>query len=139
MPVVTTVLMLFGVIVLLITGITQIVSAAAAAKLPAKGKLTPVNGGKIHWIEEGQGPPILMVHGLGGNLHNFTYALAKQLSDRFRVISIDRPGCGWSTRGGIERALLDEQARMVAEFIEVESLGCESACEIDPLGWVMSE
>ena len=63
-----------------------------------------------------------MIHGLGANLRNFTYALTGKLDDEFRVIALDRAGCGWSTRDGIRQSTLPEQARMIAEFIEKEGL-----------------
>ena len=109
--------------VVLITVMTQFVGSSAAAMSPRRGKMRKVNGGKIHWVEQGAGKPIVMIHGLGGNLNNFTYALTAELSDEFRVIALDRPGCGWSERDSAQQATLPEQARMIAEFIEVEQLG----------------
>ena len=120
----------FGIIVLviimlllLVTIITQFVGSQAAVASPRRGKMTKVAGGKIHWLDEGKGKPLVLIHGLGGNMHNFTYALNSELTDTFRVITIDRPGCGWSERDGAEQATLPEQARMIAEFIETEGLG----------------
>jgi pimeloyl-ACP methyl ester carboxylesterase len=110
-------------VLFLVTMVTQFVGFSAQASNPRKGKITKISGGSIHWIDEGAGFPILMIHGLGGNLHNFTYALAPELSDTFRIIAIDRPGCGWSKRDGAEQATLPEQARMIAEFIQIEKLG----------------
>ena len=118
----TLVFILLG-IVLLVTIITQLVGFSAASRSPRKGKTTKLSSGSIHWVESGKGRPILMIHGLGGNLHNFTYALTAELSDSFRVIAIDRPGCGWSDRNGADQATLAEQARLIAEFIETENLG----------------
>ena len=109
--------------VLLVTIVTQFVGSSASAENPRKGKLTKVEGGKIHWIDEGSGPPVVLIHGLGGNLHNFTYALTDKLTKDFRVVAIDRPGCGWSERDGPDRAALTVQASMIAEFIQSENLG----------------
>lgn len=121
---------IFGIIVavillavLLVIMVTQFVGSSAAADNPRKGKLTKVTGGKIHWVDEGKGPSVVLIHGLGGNLHNFTYALTEKLAADFRVVSLDRPGCGWSERDGPDRAALTEQARMIAEFIQAENLG----------------
>ncbi len=110
-------------LLLLVTIITQFIGSQAAVASPRTGKMTKVRGGKIHWIEEGSGKPVVMIHGLGGNIHNFTYALNTELSEKFRVITIDRAGCGWSERDGAEQASLPEQARMIAEFIQAEDLG----------------
>lgn len=99
-------------------------AAKAAAAVPKIGKETRVAGGSIHWVESGpaDGRPLLCVHGLSGNLRHFTYGLTPLLSDEFRVIAIDRPGCGYSTRRGPEDAPLKEQARMVAEFLDREGI-----------------
>ena len=63
-----------------------------------------------------------MLHGLAGNLRNFTYALTEQLDKDYRVIAIDRAGCGWSKRSKPEIATLQEQARIISEFIKQEKI-----------------
>jgi pimeloyl-ACP methyl ester carboxylesterase len=63
-----------------------------------------------------------MLHGLAGNLRNFTYALTDKLNQDFRVICIDRAGCGWSKRSRPESATLNEQARIISEFIKKEKI-----------------
>jgi hypothetical protein len=69
----TIILIILGAL-LLVTLITQFVGYSAEASNPRKGKLTKVTGGSIHWMDEGTGPAVVMIHGLGGNLQNFTYA-----------------------------------------------------------------
>ncbi|TNF59432.1 MAG: alpha/beta hydrolase [Rhodobacteraceae bacterium] len=117
------VLMVILLLLLLVTILTQFIGSQAASQVPRRGKMTRVRGGRIHWLDQGQGQPVVLIHGLGGNTDNFTYALNGHLTDGFRVITIDRPGCGWSERDGPDRAGLAEQARMIAEFIEIEALG----------------
>ena len=114
-----------GIIALIavLTVITQFVGARAAAAVPARGSFTAVPKGRIHYVEEGQGPPVVLIHGLGGNLQHLTYALADELKGDFRCIAVDRPGCGWSERDGAAQASLPEQARMIADFIAAEDLG----------------
>lgn len=117
-----TILLLVIAFFLICAAITNFIAAAAKAAVPKIGKTTRVRGGEIHWVESGQGRPIVMIHGLGANLRNFTYALTGKLDDEFRVIALDRAGCGWSERDSAAQATLPEQARMVAEFIEKEGL-----------------
>ena len=63
------------------TLITQFLAAIARRKIPPTGKFTEVTGGKIHWTDTGEGETILLLHGLGGNSHNFNYMiLNKELS-----------------------------------------------------------
>ena len=117
------ILLVVAILLLLLLAANQFVGSAAASENPRRGRMTRVRGGRIHWLDQGRGQPILLIHGLGGNLHNFTYALTAELTDGFRVITIDRPGCGWSERDGADQATLAEQARMIAEFIAAENLG----------------
>lgn len=105
-----------------VVAITTAIVINAKLLITKVGKVTEVRGGKIHWVESGQGRPIIMIHGLAGNLRNFTFALSSKLNKEFRVIAIDRAGCGCSHREHPNYAKLPEQARMIAEFIKAESL-----------------
>ena len=101
--------------------ITQFLAAIARRKLPPKGKFTEVTGGKIHWTDNGEGETILLLHGLGGNHHNFNYMIP-ELAKHYRVISIDRIGSAWSTREGVDFAGINAQGDAIADFIEKEKL-----------------
>jgi pimeloyl-ACP methyl ester carboxylesterase len=50
----------------------------------------------VHALTEGQGPDVVLVHGAGGNLRDFTFGLMRRLAAEFRVTALDRPGLGWS-------------------------------------------
>ena len=82
-----------------------------------------IDGARIHYLEKGAGPAIVMVHGLGGQSGNFAYGLVEKLANEFRVVVIDRPGAGYSTRESDESARLGGQAKQVADFIR--ALGLE--------------
>lgn len=56
-------------------------------------------GNNIHYTDEGSGPAILMIHGLGGSFYNFQ-GLADQLKNEYRVIRVDLPGMGLSDFNG---------------------------------------
>ena len=101
---------------------TTIISHKIKRSIPKFGKITQLEDAEIHWYDSGQGRPIIMLHGLGGNLRNFTYALTERLDDDFRVIAIDRAGSGWSRRSKPVIATLQEQARILSEFIEQERI-----------------
>ena len=49
------------------------------------------------FCDEGEGRPIVLVHGLGANFTHYEH-VATQLVDRYRVIGIDLVGCGWSAK-----------------------------------------
>lgn len=101
---------------------TRLASQKIKRSIPKFGKTTTLQDAEIHWHESGQGKPIIMLHGLAGNLRNFTYALVGKLDKEYRVIAIDRAGCGWSTRLKSDSATLQEQARIVSEFIDKEQI-----------------
>ena len=93
------------------------------AAVPPLGSFVEIDGARIHYVDRGSGPAIVLIHGLGGVLGNFTYALVDRLATRMRVIALDRPGAGYSTRPRGMSAALREQARTIVRFIE--SLGIE--------------
>jgi pimeloyl-ACP methyl ester carboxylesterase len=70
--------------------------AAAEAAFPPLGQILTVDGLRVHAYVAGQGPDLVLIHGASGNLRDFTFTLIPQLTDRYRVITFDRPGLGWS-------------------------------------------
>jgi pimeloyl-ACP methyl ester carboxylesterase len=115
---------LFGLILLLALVIAGLVwfSARTArrveAVLPPRGQFIEIDGQRIHYVDlGGSKPPVVMIHGLGGNLLHFGYAMADKLSNDFRVILVDRPGSGYSTRPDDAPATLTAQAKTIATLI----------------------
>lgn len=54
------------------------------------------------FFDEGSGPALVCVHGLGGNATHFE-ALTRALVSRYRVIGLDLVGCGWSAKPDLRR------------------------------------
>jgi pimeloyl-ACP methyl ester carboxylesterase len=96
---------------------TAVTARRVEKALPPRGQFVEVSGARIHYLDKGKGPPIVILHGLGGQMGNFTYALLDRLIGEFRVILIDRPGSGYSRRAPGATGRLTEQASIVAEFI----------------------
>ncbi|MFG3712718.1 alpha/beta fold hydrolase [Micromonospora sp. NPDC047730] len=65
---------------------------APAARRP---RHVTVDGRRVCHRVDGDGPPVVLLHGIGRTLHDFT-ELHELLADRFRVHSVDLPGCGGS-------------------------------------------
>lgn len=83
------------------TGATQVLAArreARAAKLtPPRGQDVEIEGRRVHVEVLGAaGPDLVLIHGSSGNTRDFTFRLAGELADRYRVFVVDRPGLGWS-------------------------------------------
>ena len=93
------------------------------AAVPPRGQFIDIDGQRLHYVDTGgSGPAIVMIHGLGGTLWNYTYALVDKLSGEFRVIAVDRPGAGYSVRPGDAPANLVAQAGTLAKFIRALGL-----------------
>jgi len=59
-------------------------------------KVTLANGLRIHYQQVGEGPDLVMVHGLTGNLAVWHLRIVPELSERFRVLTYDLRGHGLS-------------------------------------------
>jgi pimeloyl-ACP methyl ester carboxylesterase len=77
-----------------------------------------VNGRELAIEVDGQGPAVLMVHGLGST-SNFYQVQADALAGRFQVIRVDSAGAGRSP---------------VADGITIESHADDLAAVLDALG-----
>ncbi|MCC2973812.1 alpha/beta fold hydrolase [Massilia sp. IC2-476] len=93
------------------------------AYLPPSGSFVEVEGVRLHVRDEGRGPALLMIHGLGGQMAHFNYGAVRELAQRYRVVTLDRPGSGYSTRPEGVPADLATQARAIACLID--KLGLE--------------
>ncbi|HOZ33849.1 MAG TPA: alpha/beta hydrolase [Tabrizicola sp.] len=85
--------------------------AAAAAAFPPSGQFVTVDGTRLHYEIAGTGPDLVMIHGASGSLRDLTYALRNRLTDRYRVIVVDRPGLGHSDP--LDDTSLAAQARII--------------------------
>lgn len=94
----------------------------AQRRVPPEGRYLDVDGARLHYIDIGSGPTIVMVHGLTGQLRNFTYALTERLVSDFRLIVVDRPGSGYSTYNRVGGRGLDAQATILGHFIKALKL-----------------
>jgi pimeloyl-ACP methyl ester carboxylesterase len=95
--------------------------------LPPKGRFIDVPGARLHIREFGGAsagrPAILMIHGLAGQLSHYTYGVAGRLAAHHRVVVVDRPGSGYSTRAPDASADLSAQAAAMAALIRTLDIG----------------
>ncbi|HET6972284.1 MAG TPA: alpha/beta fold hydrolase [Phenylobacterium sp.] len=83
------------------------------------------DGLNIHYHAAGAGPALIFVHGGGpgsSGLSNFSRNMAA-FADRYRVIAIDLPGYGQSTKLRITEPLWGYYAKVLAGFIDALGLG----------------
>jgi pimeloyl-ACP methyl ester carboxylesterase len=94
---------------------------------PAQGKMVEVAGATLHVVELGArdaaGPPIVMLHGASSNLWAMRQSVGERLAQNHRVILIDRPGHGWSTRERLEDSTPAVQGRMIEQTLAKLGVG----------------
>lgn len=88
---------------------------------PPQGKFVDVKGARLHVVELGPtyapGLPIVLIHGASSSLQTMRQPLGERLAKDHRVLLIDRPGHGWSTRDRTEDSTPAIQARMIDEAL----------------------
>lgn len=67
------------------------------APLP-EGIIRDVAGAKVHYIDEGSGPAVILIHGFAGSTFSWRHVI-HGLAQSNRVIAVDLPGFGFSDRG----------------------------------------
>jgi pimeloyl-ACP methyl ester carboxylesterase len=118
------------VVVAVLAGLALITQAGVLAlqrAYPAQGRIVEVAGTKLHVVEIGPrdaaGPPIVMIHGASSNLEAMWHPLGDSLAGHHRVILIDRPGHGWSTRANLADSTPAIQGRMIDEALQKLGVG----------------
>ena len=62
---------------------------------PFESRFADAEGARVHHVDEGEGPPLLLLH--GNPTWSFLYReIVVGLRDRFRCIAVDLPGFGLS-------------------------------------------
>jgi alpha-beta hydrolase superfamily lysophospholipase len=79
-----------------------------------------VAGVKIHFVEIGQGPPLLFLHGLGGSWKDWTASL-QFFRASYQVTAIDFPGFGDSDKPEVEYSI-EWLTVMVERFLQERKL-----------------
>jgi len=122
--------MLYLIVLVLIIGLLAATTYLGVARLeaahPPTGQFIEVQGVRIHMAVLGLSPEdpraepaIVLIHGASGNLEDMRLALGEKLAASHRVILIDRPGHGWSSRPECDDcASPARQAELVAGALE---------------------
>jgi pimeloyl-ACP methyl ester carboxylesterase len=66
---------------------------------PPKGSFISAGGARLHYVERGDGPPVIFLHGNGAMVEDLLISgVIDQAARRTRAIAFDRPGFGHSER-----------------------------------------
>lgn len=72
---------------------------------------------KIHYVQQGKGEDIILIHSVGQSLYTFRELISK-LSGKFRVTALDLVGSGYSEKPYYFNYTLDEMADFIARFMD---------------------
>jgi pimeloyl-ACP methyl ester carboxylesterase len=90
-----------------------------------------VDGYRIHYREMGQGTPLLLVHGLGGNSLDWAPVMKTYAKAGYHVLAPDLLGFGKSQKPDVSYSI-EEQTQLVHDFLAVENVP-----QADVVGWSM--
>ena len=119
-------LLLFSILIILLIASSSCTHWRLEKKYPPIGDTLLIGDQKLHYLDIGsrdsQYPPLVILHGASANLMDMKLALGDELSKTHRVILIDRPGRGYSTRPA-DGHNLDVQSSLIHQGLEL--LGIE--------------
>uniref|UniRef100_A0A0D9VJZ7 AB hydrolase-1 domain-containing protein n=1 Tax=Leersia perrieri TaxID=77586 RepID=A0A0D9VJZ7_9ORYZ len=79
-------------------------SAQALERLPFKAdgyNFWTWRGRRIHYVEQGAGQPIVLIHGFGASAFHWRYNIP-ELAKKYKVYAVDLLGFGWSEKALVE-------------------------------------
>jgi pimeloyl-ACP methyl ester carboxylesterase len=86
---------------------------------PPEGQFIDVDGVRLHYVESGQGRPLVLLHGNGTMAKDFEISGLQGLAaEKYRVIAFDRPGYGYSQRPRGKAWTADQQADLLAHALQ---------------------
>jgi pimeloyl-ACP methyl ester carboxylesterase len=87
---------------------------------PKDATFVYVEGTRVHYLDVGQGPAVVLIHGFGGGIENWA-AVIGPLKKKHRVLALDLKGHGWtdSPRGDYSVAA---QARLVLGLLDARGV-----------------
>jgi pimeloyl-ACP methyl ester carboxylesterase len=98
----------------------------AEAATPPTGKFVEVDGVRLHYVDRGEGPVVVLFHGDGVMLQDFDVSGVLPLAaEQHRVIAFDRPGYGYSERPRSTIWTPAAQAELIASALK--KIGVERA------------
>jgi pimeloyl-ACP methyl ester carboxylesterase len=92
------------------------------ATFHASRRFAHVKSGKIAYVEQGEGPAALFIHGVPLNGYHWRHVISR-LRHRRRCIAIDLMGLGYTEIASSQDVSFTSQAHMVAQVIDALGIG----------------
>lgn len=83
-----------------------------------------IDGAGVHYIEAGEGPAVMLIHGFGGHTFSYRHTIPA-LAKHYRVVALDLKGFGYSERPKDSDYSLSAQAGLVLGLMD--HLGIQKA------------
>lgn len=105
--------------ILATAALTRYLTSRAEANHFPGGKILSLRGQTVHFIDEGSGPCVVLLHGNGSMIEDYeATTLIETLSKDHRVIVFDRAGFGLSTRESGGTWTPEREAEHLSEILE---------------------
>lgn len=95
-----------------------------------------LDGLEVHYLEGGNGKPVVFVHGLGGQSQDWAPLLPDLVRGGFHVFAMDLPGFGETSKPRDRRYSIAEQADFVASFLDAVGLDRVALVGGSMGGWI---
>ena len=82
-----------------------------------QSEFVEINGMQVHYRDEGNGFPIVLMHGTAASLHTYD-AWTKQLSKEYRVIRLDLPAFGLTGPNKNADYSIESYTKFLSQFLE---------------------
>lgn len=108
-------------LVFALAGVTRAGAWLIERRNPPVGEFADIGGARIHYVHVSAPanpdlPALVFIHGASANLRDQMLPLRPLLEGRAEMLFLDRPGFGWSERGGNET--LPAQADAIAALMD---------------------
>jgi pimeloyl-ACP methyl ester carboxylesterase len=85
--------------------------------ISSDGEFVIVEGLRLHYVRQGTGTPVVLLHGNAGFTHDYSIVMRRLAEQGYTALAFDRPGHGLSERNGNVMATAQVQAGLIREAL----------------------
>ena len=110
----------------LLAAANHVAARIAERRHPPRGRFLDLAGTRVHVLDEGAGPPVLLLHGNGAMAEDFVASglVQRLVAAGHRVIVPDRPGFGHTPRPHGRLWTAHAQAELIAALLQRLDVRC---------------